>query len=192
LAKSQQEQTKLETKLSGESDSDKRVELQQQINAEIEKQVQLQKNLDDLKKQAQKDGVVNIDQLIQEQQLRAKMTDEQRAFYDFKKQQEGVDTKAQQDILKANQKAVDDQKEAETELAQTQQSLENQKKIISALDNVKSVTKAQVESFLSSASFAKFDEDSQKLLEKLLDLKLKISDATREKQSAQADVTKIG
>jgi tape measure domain-containing protein len=188
FAKSKKEQEKLQIKLTQEDDSDKRLELQKQINAEIEKQIQLQKNLDDLKKEAQEDNKELIDQIIKEQLLRAQMSDEQRAFYDFKKQQEEVDRKAQENILKTTQKAVDDQKKAEEELALTLKSLETQKKIISALDNVKNITKSQVESFLSSESFAQFDDNSQKLLQKLLELKLKVSDAMKEKQSAQQDV----
>jgi hypothetical protein len=38
-----------------------------------------------------------LDQIIQEQQARAKMTEEQRAYYDFKRQQLDVDKKAQED-----------------------------------------------------------------------------------------------
>jgi hypothetical protein len=77
------------------------------------------------------------------------LTDEQRAFYDFKKQQQTIDTKAQEDTQKATQKALDDKKQADQELALTRQSLETQQKIISQLQSVKSITKSQVDSFLS-------------------------------------------
>ena len=191
LAKSQQQQKKLETKLSQESDSEKQLEIQQEITAEITKQQQIQQNLNEIKKQQSTTDATTIDQLIKEQQLRANMTEEQRAFYDFKKQQQTIDSKAQEDTQKATQKALDDKKQADQELALTRQSLETQQKIISQLQNVKSITKSQVDSFLSWATFQKFDEDSQKLIEKLLELKLKISDATREKQSAKNEVVSL-
>lgn len=191
LAKSQQEQIKLQNKLNWESDGDRRLEIQQEINAEIQKQIQLQQNLDDLRKQAQGDQKAVLDQIIQEQQARAKMTEEQRSYYDFKKQQLDVDKKAQEDTWKANQKAFDDQKKAEEELANARNSMAMQQKIIQALEKVKTVTKEQVDGFLTSKWFSQLDEDSQKLLEKLMDLKLKISDAMKEKNSAQADVNTL-
>ncbi|MEI6426589.1 MAG: hypothetical protein WCO66_04580, partial [Candidatus Absconditabacteria bacterium] len=191
LAKSQQEQSSLQTKLNGESDSDKRIELQQEINTEIQKQIQLQKNLDDLRKGAQGDQKAILDQIIQEQQARAKMTEEQRAYYDFQRQQLDVDKKAQEDSGKANQKALDDQKKAEEELNNARNSMAMQQKIIQALEKVKTVTKEQVDGFLTSKGFSQLGEDSQKLLEKLMDLKLKISDAMKEKNTAQTDVNTL-
>jgi hypothetical protein len=91
-----------------------------------------------------------LDQIIQEQQARAKMTEEQRAYYDFKRQQLDVDKKAEEDSGKANQKALDDQKKAEEELANARNSMAMQQKIIQALEKVKTVTKEQVDSFLTS------------------------------------------
>lgn len=186
-AKSLQEVQKLQAKLAGEDDAGRASEIQADITKELQAQEQIQRNLEELKKSGSDADAKSIESIIAEEKLRASMTEQERAIYDFKAKQLDVDIKAKEEAQKATEKAVNDQVKALQELENTRASIETQKQIIAELDKVKFITKDQVNKFLDGDQFKKFDEESQKLFEELLKVKLKISEASTAKNQAGAD-----
>lgn len=178
FAESLQKVLELQRKLLSSSDQS---EVQRDINEELQKQADIQANLQALRDNASDAAKTELDNIIKEAQYRASLTETQRELYDFKLKQKDLDDKAAEDAKKATQKAVDDTLKAQQELAAAKASIETQKQVIAELDKVKNITKSQVDSFLDSEKFRSFDEESQKLIEKLLDLRLSISQAKQER-----------
>lgn len=160
-----------------EVDSEKRSEIREEIRELEEQRDTVRNNIEELKKLGDENGKESIENIIKEEKARAALTEQERALYDFKQEQLAIDEQANAERDEKIAKANDDIAIAEQELADAKRSLELQEKVIEALNQVKFITKDEIDEVLGSEVFQKFDEDSQKLLQKLLELRLKISDA---------------